>query len=64
MNINFSWKFHQKVLTLTISFIVLNDSIDIVLIYRLHPVNDGFIEREIMQRSEAEIPLSVWFSLY
>jgi hypothetical protein len=38
MNINFSWKFHQKVLTLTISFIVLNGSIEFVLIYRPHPV--------------------------
>ncbi len=38
MNINFSWKFHQKILTLTISFFVLNDSIEFVLIYRPHPV--------------------------
>ncbi len=38
MNINFSWKFHQKVLTLTIYFMVLNDSIEFVLIYRPHPV--------------------------
>ncbi len=41
MNINFSWKFHQKVLTLTITFIVLNDSIEFVLIYRPHPVFDA-----------------------
>jgi hypothetical protein len=38
MKLNFSWKFHQKVLSLTISFIVLNDSIEFVLIYRPHPV--------------------------
>ncbi len=40
MSINFSWKFHQKVLTLTISFFVLNDSIEFVPIYRPHPVDD------------------------
>ncbi len=39
MNINFSWNFHQKVFTLTISFIVLNASIEFVLIYRPHPVS-------------------------
>ncbi len=38
MIINFSWNFHQKVFTLTISFIVLNASIEFVLIYRPHPV--------------------------
>ncbi len=38
MNINFSWNFHQKVFTLTISFNGLNASIEFVLIYRPHPV--------------------------
>ncbi len=38
MHVNFSWNFHQ-IFILTISFIVLNVSIDIVLIYRPHPVS-------------------------
>ena len=38
MIINFSRNFHQKVFTLTISFIDLNASIGFVLIYRPHPV--------------------------
>jgi hypothetical protein len=38
MNINFSWNFHQKVFTLTIYFLVLNVSLEFVLIYCPHPV--------------------------
>ncbi len=38
MHINFPWKFHQNVFTLTITFIVLNVSTEFVLIYRPHPV--------------------------
>ncbi len=38
MHINFSWNFHQNVFTLTISFIDLNNFIELVLIYRPHPV--------------------------
>ncbi len=38
MHKNFSWNFHQ-IFILTISFIVLNVSIDFVLIYRPHPVS-------------------------
>jgi hypothetical protein len=38
MNINLSGNFHHKFFTLTISFIVLNASIEFVLIYRPHPV--------------------------
>jgi len=38
MNINFPWKFHQNVFSLTITFIVLNVSTEFVLIYRPHPV--------------------------
>ncbi len=34
MHINFPWKFHQNVFTLTITFIVLNVSTEFVLIYR------------------------------
>ncbi len=39
MHINFPWKFHQNVFTLTITFIVLNVSTELVLIYRPHPVH-------------------------
>ncbi len=38
MHINFPWKFHQNVFTLTITFTVLNVSTEFVLIYRPHPV--------------------------
>ncbi len=38
MHINFPWKFHQNLFTLTITFIVLNVSTEFVLIYRPHPV--------------------------
>ncbi len=38
MHINFPWKFHQYVFTLTITFIVLNVLTEFVLIYRPHPV--------------------------
>ncbi len=38
MHINFPRKFHQNAFTLTITFIVLNVSIEFVLIYRPHPV--------------------------
>ncbi len=38
MHINFPWKFHQNVFTLTITFIVFNMSTEFVLIYRPHPV--------------------------
>ncbi len=48
MNINFSWNFHQKVFTLTISFNGLNASIEFVLIYRPHPVYETFLEPTIM----------------
>jgi hypothetical protein len=37
MHINFLWKFHQNVFTLTITFIVLNVFTEFVLIYRPHP---------------------------
>jgi hypothetical protein len=38
MNINFFRNFHQKVFTLSISIIVLNASVEFVLINRPHPV--------------------------
>ncbi len=41
MHINYSWNFHQNIFTLTISFIVLNAAIELVLIYRPHPVDIG-----------------------
>jgi hypothetical protein len=44
MIINFSWNFRQKVFTLSISFIVLNASIEFVLIYRPHPVWMSFFD--------------------
>ncbi len=39
MHINFPWKFHQNLVTLTITFIVLNVSPEFVLIYHPHPVD-------------------------
>ncbi len=56
MNINFSWKFHQKVLTLTVYFIVLNDSIEFVLIYCPHPVH-------FQQTTYVTFPVQKWFLL-
>jgi hypothetical protein len=38
MHVNFFWNFHSNVFTLTIWFIVLNMSVEFVLIYRPHPV--------------------------
>ncbi len=38
MRVNISWNFHSNESTLTICFIVLNRSVEFVLIYRPHPV--------------------------
>ncbi len=38
MHIHFLWNFQQDIFTLTIYFIVLNVSVEFVLIYRPHPV--------------------------
>ncbi len=61
MNINFSWNFHQKVFTLTISFNGLNASIEFVLIYRPHPVCIPINETVI---SQTELLYSVSQFLY